>query len=257
ARRLRRAHRGRTGGDDVILRALVLRPILRERLRTALTILGIAVGVAVVVAIALSNQSALRAFRESVDAVAGRANYQIVSDTGLDEDVLLALQPVWQRGVRFAPVIDVDGVAEQWQTPVRLLGVDLFSDLHFRDYRYAEVRAQGFALFAEDSAIVPATFAREHGLRLGSPLALNVGGVSKTMVVRGILEPKGPATAFNGAIVVADIAAAQTSFGLTGKLSRIDLLVIPSESEGPGGAGGALKWPWRASPPPRSFANAQ
>src|SRR5947208_31318 len=124
ARRLRGAHRGRAGGGAVILRALVLRPILRERLRTALTILGIAVGVAVVVAIALSNQSALRAFRESVDAVAGRANYQIVSDAGLDENLLLALQPLWQRGVRFAPVIDVDAVAEKWQTPVRLLAVD-------------------------------------------------------------------------------------------------------------------------------------
>ena len=208
----------------MILRALVLRPIIRERLRTALTILGIAVGVAVVVAIALSNQSALRAFRESVDAVAGRANYQIVSDAGLDENLLLALQPLWQRGVRFAPVIDVDCVAEKWQTPVRLLAVDLFSDLHFRDYRYAEVRSQGLALFRDDSAIVPTSFAREHDLHLGSPLALNVGGVSKTMIVRGILEPHGPATAFNGAIVVADIAAAQTSFGLAGKLSRIDLI---------------------------------
>lgn len=208
----------------MILRALVFRPILRETLRTALTVLGIAVGVAVVVAIALSNQSALRAFRESVDAVAGRANYQIVSDTGLDENLLLALQPLWARGVRFAPVIDVDGVAEAWQTPVRLLGVDLMSDLHFRDYRYAKVNAEGWALFRGDAAIVPEVFAREHGLRLGSPLALNVGGVSKTMIVRGILEARGPATAFNGAIVIADIAAAQASFGLTGRLTRIDLI---------------------------------
>src|SRR5437016_7765309 len=116
----------------MILRALVLRPILRERLRTALTILGIAVGVAVVVAIALSNQSALRAFRESVDAVAGRANFQIAADAPIDERLLLSLQPFWQRGVRFAPVIDLDGMLEPSQTPIRLLGVDLFSDLHFR-----------------------------------------------------------------------------------------------------------------------------
>jgi putative ABC transport system permease protein len=47
-----------------LLRALVLRPMVQEKIRTTLTILGIAVGVAVVVAIALSNQSALRAFRE-------------------------------------------------------------------------------------------------------------------------------------------------------------------------------------------------
>src|SRR5215212_7151149 len=91
-----------------VLKALVLRPLMREKLRTAITILGIAVGVAVVVAIQLSNQSALRAFRESVDAVAGRANYQIVSEAvPLRDDVLLALQPLWQDGVRFAPVIDI------------------------------------------------------------------------------------------------------------------------------------------------------
>src|SRR4051812_39232552 len=151
----------------MILRALIIRPLVRETLRTALTVLGIAVGVAVVVAIALSNQSALRAFRESVDAVAGRANYQIVADVGFDETLLLKLQPLWARGVRFAPVIDVDGVAEAWQTPVRLLGVDLFSDLHFRDYKYAKVNSQGFALFRPDSVIVPDVFAREHALRLG------------------------------------------------------------------------------------------
>src|SRR6266542_4301469 len=96
----------------MIVRALVLRPIVREKTRTALTLLGIAVGVAVVVAIALSNQSALRAFQESVDAVAGRANYMIVSDVGLNEDVLLKLQPFWPKGVRFAPVIDIEGMAD-------------------------------------------------------------------------------------------------------------------------------------------------
>src|ERR1700737_2398820 len=123
----------------MLLRALVLRPIVRESVRTICTLLGIAVGVAVVVAIALSNQSALRAFRESVDAVAGRANYQIVSDAAIDENLLLSLQPLWSRGLRFAPVIDVDAIAHPWQTPVRLLAVDLLSAVHFRDYRYAEI----------------------------------------------------------------------------------------------------------------------
>ena len=100
--------------------ALVLRPIVREKTRTLLTVLGIAVGVAVVVAIQLANQSALRAFRESVDAVAGRANYQIVPEAGaLSEEVLLKLQPFWNEGVRFAPVIDIEGVDDATQQPIR------------------------------------------------------------------------------------------------------------------------------------------
>jgi putative ABC transport system permease protein len=222
----------------MILRALVLRPILREAMRTSLTILGIAVGVAVVVAIALSNQSALRAFQESVDAVAGRANYMIVSDVGLSEDVLVKLQPFWPKAVRFAPVIDVEGMADvtPQPLPIRLLGVDLLSDLHFRDYRYASVvtsehesAATYLSLFRDDSVVIPATFAHEHGLKLGSPLTLDFKGIRRTMTVRGLLEAHGPATAFNGAIAIADIAAAQASFGFEGRLTRIDL-IVPDES---------------------------
>ena len=209
----------------MVLRALVLRPIVRETLRTLLTVCGIAVGVAVVVAIALANQSALRAFRESVDAVSGRANYQIASDSGLDETLLLKLQPFWQRGLRFAPVIDVDGIVEPQQIPIRILAVDLLSDIHFRDYRYAEIQAAYLTLFKDDSIVLPATFARDHGLHLGSPITINVLGRATRMIVRGILEARGPATAFNGSIGIADISAAQKRFGMIGRLNRIDLLV--------------------------------
>ncbi|HEX3582639.1 MAG TPA: ABC transporter permease, partial [Thermoanaerobaculia bacterium] len=175
-----------------------------------MTVAGIAVGVAVIVAIQLANQSALRAFRESVDAVAGRANYQIVPEAGaLREEVLLKLQPFWDDGVRFAPIIDVEGVDEATQQPIRMLAVDLLSDLHFRDYRYAQIdvgrasarpgRAEArptyaaFALFQPDAVIVPAPFAREHHLALGSPLTLGILGIKRTMTVRGILEARGPA----------------------------------------------------------------
>ncbi len=211
----------------MITRALVLRPLVRETIRTALTILGIAIGVAVIVAIELSNQSALRAFQQSVDAVAGRANYTIISDSGaMDETALLRLQPLWDAGARFAPVIDIDGVVEPSQTPFRLLAVDLMSDLHFRDYRYAGISSSAaFDLFRSDAAIVPQSFAQENHLRLGSPLTLNVLGNQRTLTVRGILEPRGPATAFNGEIVVCDIAVAQQSFGLRGRLTRIDLML--------------------------------
>lgn len=228
-----------------LLLALIVRPIFREKIRTALTIAGIAVGVAVIVAIQLANQSALRAFRESIDAISGRANYAIVGDSGtIDETELLRLQPLWADGVRFAPVIDVEGVVETTGQPIRLLGVDLLSDLHFRDYRYARIlgarNPKGLVdapslsryldLFRDDSVVVPVSFAREQHLALGVELPLQIQGVRHTMIIRGLLEARGPATAFNGAIAVCDIATAQDAFGLTGKLSRIDLLVPERDS---------------------------
>src|SRR5439155_2037388 len=120
------------------------------------------------------------------------------------ETLLLKLQPFWARGLRFAPVIDVDAIIQPDQIPIRLLAVDLLSDIHFRDYRYAEILGGGqppsaviyLDLFRDDALIVPATFAREHKLRLGSAVTLNVLGHETTMIVRGILEARGPATAF-------------------------------------------------------------
>ena len=224
----------------MIARALVLRPLFREKLRTALTVAGIAVGVAVVVAIQLANQSALRAFRESVDAVAGRANYQIAAGAGvMAEDLLLQLQPLWQRGSRFAPVIDIEGVIEPSQLPIRLLAVDLLSDLHFRDYRYATVTVSGGSpqsaaspyldLFREDSLILPARFAGERGFEIGNRVTLNVLGQRRTLTLRGLLEARGPATAFNGSIAICDISVAQRNFGMLGQLTRIDLMIEESD----------------------------
>ncbi len=228
---------------------LVFRPILREKTRTTLTILGIAVGVSVLVAIQLSNTSALRAFSESVDAVAGRANFILVSDAGmLEESSLTALQPLWPLGVRFAPVLDLEGVVEKSQRPIRVLAVDLFSDLHFRDYRYASIAtaqsgerttgletlamdgnqpsvASFLELFRRDSIVLPSTYADENGLEVGNGIVLEVLGRRQKFVIRGLLRAEGPATAFDGSLAIMDIATAQAAFGLHGRLSRVDLMV--------------------------------
>ncbi|HEU5162721.1 MAG TPA: FtsX-like permease family protein, partial [Thermoanaerobaculia bacterium] len=246
-----------------VARGLIVRPLVREPFRTFLTLAGIAVGVAVIVAIQLANQSALRSFSESVDAIAGRANYQITADAGvLDEVLLLKLAPLWDEGARFAPVIDVEGAMQPGGIPVRILGVDLMSDLHFRDYRWTRIatRDEGVAtiagdaapqaadflsLFDHESAILPETFAREQGLAIGAPLRLAFEERVANLRVRGILHPRGPATAFNGSLVVLDIAAAQEALGMRGVLTRVDLILpepIPEhlrtflENEIPAGA---------------------
>ncbi|MBW3672248.1 MAG: FtsX-like permease family protein, partial [Acidobacteria bacterium] len=224
-----------------VFSALVLRPLRREPGRTLLTILGIGVGVAVVVAIQLANRSAIRSFEETVDAVAGRANYQLTASAGtMNQNLLLELQPFWSKGVRFAPVIDRDAVLTNSSRPVRILAVDLLSDLHFRDYRFARVAGSDrdapgavqswyLALFANRSAIVPAPLASRLGLRIGNRVPVTLDGSSSTFVIRATLESEGPATAFDGAIMIMDIHVAQTSFPeLEGKLSRIDL-IVPDE----------------------------
>lgn len=247
-----------------LLRSLVLRPMLRDKARTFITIAGIAVGVSVLVAIQLSNDSALRAFGESVDAVAGRANYQIASEAvPIDENILLALQKYWDAGLRFAPVIDVEGLLIPGEIPIRILGVDLFSDLHFRDYRYARIAAGDdstatpslenyLGLFRGNAIVIPEPFAQQHGLEIGSPITVSSSGRDATFVVRGILKAEGPATAFNGSLGVVDISVAQNAFGLEGTLTRIDLMIPEADERAVAAAiGSSLPAPLRIERPSR------
>jgi putative ABC transport system permease protein len=227
-----------------LFQALVLRPLRREPGRSLLTIAGVAVGIAVMVAIHLANQSAVGSFEEAVEAVAGRANYQLTPASGMmAEEVLLQLQPFWRLGVSFVPIIDRDGSLLRDGRPVRVFATDLLSDLQFRDYRFTRVaagdqnlpasRAESWflRLLGESSAIIPAELATDLGVGIGDRLLVNLDGSRAELVIRGVLEPEGPAPAFSGRMIIVDIAVAQAAFpALAGRLSRIDL-IIPADSE--------------------------
>jgi putative ABC transport system permease protein len=238
-------------GVRALFLAVVLRPLLREKLRSVLTIGGIAIGIAVIVAVQLANQSAIRAFTESIDAVAGRSTHQVLTDAGtFDERFLLSLQPLWREGLRFAPVIDLDATLEPDRQPIRILAVDLFSDLHFRDYRYTRIAAAPseqrppglrgeseadewslptfLTLFRDRSIILPQQLARRRGLTVGDSVMVSLGGRSERLILRGTLEPIGPAAAFDGSIAILDISVAQQVFGLGGRINRVDLIVPPA-----------------------------
>ena len=64
----------------LLFQRLILRPLWREPVRTALTILAIALGVGVVVAIDLAGQAAAGSFHSSLESLTGKADLVI---TGL------------------------------------------------------------------------------------------------------------------------------------------------------------------------------
>ena len=68
---------------------LVTIPYLRQNpLRLCLTILGVAFGVAIFVAIRVTNLSTLQAFVDTVEAVSGRTQLQIIGEVGgLDQSL--------------------------------------------------------------------------------------------------------------------------------------------------------------------------
>lgn len=117
-----------------------LRYLDGHRWQFGLSIVGVALGVAVVVSVDLANASATRAFELSSDAVTGRTTHQVVGGpAGVPEEVYVQLRT--RLGLRrAAPVVEgyvsmplsptESGFSSR--RPLRLLGVDPFSERPFR-----------------------------------------------------------------------------------------------------------------------------
>src|SRR4051812_14011524 len=90
-----------------LFRSIILRHFRYEWGKLLLSVAGVTIGVAVFVAIRLANTTAFNAFSSSLDAVAGRANLQVISGTGegFDDSVIGRLREV--RAVEAAaPVVE-------------------------------------------------------------------------------------------------------------------------------------------------------
>ncbi|MEO1365933.1 MAG: FtsX-like permease family protein [Acidobacteriota bacterium] len=227
-----------------LLRRSALRHLRRRPWLAGLTVAGVALAVAVVVGINLANESAERAFRLSVDDVAGRATHQVVGGpTGIDEAVYAELRLSGAPGVRqSAPVVEGRGAvldARGREVSVSVLGVDPWAE--------RPVRQATADLVAEDDAF-EAFLTKRGAVALARPLAdklgASVGAVldftprgrdtdagPKTLYVVAILEPQDEreSRAFSE-LLIADIAAAQEILGRPGRIDRIDL-ALTDETE--------------------------
>ncbi|MGV3723406.1 MAG: ABC transporter permease [Actinomycetota bacterium] len=231
-------------------RWVTLRHLFHGGGRTLLTLLGVALGVAVFVSIRLANHSAMASFAETVDTVAGKANLQIVSDSGgFDERFYPKLRDV--PGVEAtAPVVQAYALLQSaggskqrvfdkaQENPsndtLLVLGIDLLSEAPFARFEEPEERDERSALqFMADptSVAITRTLANRHQLKVGSPLPLLVAGREVTLTVRWVLESQALQQAMGGAVVLTDIANAQEAFQRYGKLDRIDLVVDPDRKE--------------------------
>src|SRR6185295_9191897 len=106
-----------------LLRILILRPLRRDLLRTALTMLSVALGVAVVVAIDLSGDAATGSFRSSMQTLAGKTDLEILANGGIDEHWIATLAAL-PYNATFAPVIATQAIIPGIGS-VPLYGVDL------------------------------------------------------------------------------------------------------------------------------------
>jgi putative ABC transport system permease protein len=221
----------------VILLRLISWPYVRKHIvRSLLTIAGIVLGVSVFVGMHTANQSVLFAFYRTVDQIAGSTQLQITAgEPGFPEEILEKVQSVPE--VRAAvPIIEaVVNTPFQGGGSLLILAVDMTGDRSLRDYdlesgEEAVIDDPLVFLAQPDSLMVTNTFAKQHGLEIGSKIPLDTMQGAKQFTIRGIMRSGGLTSAFGGNLAVMDVYAAQKVFGRGRTLDRIDLAVQPEAS---------------------------
>ena len=233
-------------------------------MQLALAIVGVALGVAVVTAMDLANASALHSFRESVQAVNGRATHQIVAADGYYNGVpdavfsgvlgapgVIAAAPVVEAAALVLPGAD----AELGNTPqedrergsgglvVRILGIDPLLDRPFRD---AEIKTGGGEskgavqlsstafhdwIVRDDACILPEPLARKLNVPLNGTVTVLYSGRRHSLRMIGTYDAAGAFARGSDDLLLMDIAAAQERFGRLGFISSIDL-ILPEGNAG-------------------------
>jgi putative ABC transport system permease protein len=210
---------------------IILRPMRAQRLRTAVTVLGVALGVAVMLAIQLANTASLRGFSTALDAVSGRAALEITAPpTGLDETKLPELTWLREFGVA-TPVIESEVLAEtaSGAEMLKVIGIDPLRDPALRDYALADGdgAAAGMALMSllsePKTLILTRGAARRLGVEEDAKLRLVIGDQTHECRVAA-LAGGGDSRGFaDQPLAVMDIGHAQALFRREGRVDRLEV----------------------------------
>ena len=198
---------------------MILRPLLKEPARTALTVFAVALGVAVVLAIELAGQAAAGSFRSSVETLAGDADFEVTAVGGVPEPLFASLVTL-PYPLRVRSRIEDYAVLADTGEPLPLIGVDTIADAEQATSGLESVEA-----FADPNTVwVSANLGRKPGDRIKLVLNDHLG----TYTVGGVLMARsGPAASTEDeGVVVMDVALAMRELGRHNKLDRI-LIQVP------------------------------
>lgn len=184
-----------------LARQFVLRPLRRDKLRSALTIVAIALGVAVVIAVDLASDAATGSFQSSMTSLVGKVDYEVTANGGVDERLMgpLTALPV---NAQFRAVIEQ-------QVTVRSTG--------------AATVFGAETMIDPTAAVISSDAAERFRWRAGDTIALRGGDRTARFHVQQIVH--GQSVSW----VAIDIAAAQQLLDEYGRIDRIEITVDPGE----------------------------
>lgn len=211
-----------------LLRFLSWRHFRRHRLRTSLTLSGIALGVAVIVAITIVNRTLMSSFQRTIELVAGKAVLQITNgESGVTESLFRVIRDT--EGVKdaapavegFLPIVGFKGER------LFVYGVDLLADFSIREHEFvggpSNLENVLDFIAQPDSVALTESLSRRLNLPPGSKISLATSRGVASYTVRALLREQGAAKVFGGSFAIMDLPVAQIAFGKEGKVDVVDL----------------------------------
>ncbi len=197
----------------ILFQRLVIRPLRREPLRTALTLIAVSLGVAVVLAIELAGDAAAGSFRASMETLTGNNDLEISATGGLAPEILTRVSRL-PYALKFEPRIEDYALLPGMNRSVPLFGVDLLQG-----------GPEQKRLSADDLRLGDAVWiGKDLPYKVGDRLPLIVNDRTFVCVVRGVIG------AHSGDSVVMDLSAAARLLGRNGRLDRILVKTPPEKS---------------------------
>ncbi len=202
---------------------LLVRPLFREPVRSALTLLAIALGVAVMLAIDLAGTAAAGSFHSSLETLTGNADLEVTASGGVPERLVGTLATL-PYALRAEPRIEDYVVIPETKQTVPLIGLDFVAEAsQHPGAAFSTAQSQDALKYlgARDSVWVGASFGRKSGERI----ALLINDQVAIFTVRGVF----PESRGNAPTMVMDIAAAQRALNRFGRVDRV-LIKAPASA---------------------------
>lgn len=218
-----------------LARRVVLRALVREWQRVALSLFAVALGVAVFLAIRLANRAAVTSFEGFTRGVSQGSDFTLRAESGPLKEadlprLLPALEEVW-----LLPMLEGSwnrgGTLEGFQlVGVDLVAAPLLAEPESEPKARSSSRAteEFYALLQEpDAVLVSRALADAEGLRPGQRLEGFTDGRPVGLCVGAVLPDPPGRPALQRNLLVMDLPAAQRLMGREGELDRVEAGLLP------------------------------
>ncbi|MDP9090419.1 MAG: ABC transporter permease [Pseudomonadota bacterium] len=210
-------------GSAKIWLILLMAQIREQPARFFATVVALALGVALGSSVYLVNTAALNEFGLATKRLVGEADIVIRGPReGFSEKVFvdLARDPAVSA---VSPLLELEVAMAGRTDTLKVLGLDPFRAAVLQPAIIGEIGEGVFQLFSSDAIYLSSAAAKRLRLQRGDVLQVTVGSASKALRVLGILSEG----TYPQSLAVMDIASAQWTFNLVGRVNRIDVRLSP------------------------------